>query len=371
MAPLLSQLLYDLRRRYVYLISELDSSQERLPAEALPYCQEFLDLAQRSLRQVDVLLADPDLTDRDLSKNFFYVYKRLAEFAQQVEDGPALALTRYGSSDRFMTALVNRICAECGYAHRAPLCAALSSQHYCAHVDLDLIFVPSLEPFHLLGLADVYHELAHFLLFRDRDKLLGPLQQLAGEYYDAELLSAGQRGWAERSVQDLQHFRERWISSWALEIGCDQLATYLCGPAYGWTNIRLCARLSNDVFSIRDNHPADEARAIAIGATLQRLGESDNAKAVAQHWGELTLNAGHDKPSTFDLAFPRTLLDKMADVVVRIAGEIGLRSYSSVADTDHVSVHLNEAWKQFLLNPCLYDDWEISRLRDLHQEFGF
>jgi len=42
----------------------------------------------------------------------------------------------------------------------------MSSQYYCAMMEMNLILVPHGEATHLLGWADLYHELAHFLVSR-------------------------------------------------------------------------------------------------------------------------------------------------------------------------------------------------------------
>ena len=371
MASLLSQLLHDLRQRYSYLAGELARLKSILPAEALGYRDTIARLAERGLQRIDALLLDPDIHQLKYAKNYYHIYKRLSELVQQLEDGPVLALGRYNDSDRFLTVLTNKICAESGYPYSPPLCTALSTQYYCALVGMDLILVSCSEPFHLLGLSDIYHELGHFILFREERKLMAPLRTVVDGHFARVTKEANQKGWPTASIELIEDHRQSWQRNWLLEFGCDLIATYCCGPAYGWTNVRLCAKVSNDVFQIMSSHPADEARATAIRLMLERIGATPDAARIDGQWQELLLTTGAGKPQEFDLAFPTSLMGELADLMNGLAATLGLAPYPGGNPTGGtIAVALNEAWDTFLRQPALFAGWETSRIAALRQSLG-
>lgn len=118
--------------------------------------------------QIEEIQKDPDIGLDDLAKNFLHKYKRLAERIHEMEWGPILAVSRYSERDRLPTLLCQEITEEINYPWAPPICVALSSQHYWTNPKINIIMLPVIEPFHLLGLSDLYHELAHIVLFRKK-----------------------------------------------------------------------------------------------------------------------------------------------------------------------------------------------------------
>src|SRR5262249_17000289 len=149
-----------------------------VPAEVETYRASMEQRATRARLLVEKLLADPDLSDPLFAPNFFRDFRDLARLVQALENLPLLVLRRFDEREVTTTRLVQRICHEVGYPYTAPVCSSLSSQYYWTAPDMDLVFVPSLEPDRLLGLADVYHELGHILLFRAQQALLNPALRL-------------------------------------------------------------------------------------------------------------------------------------------------------------------------------------------------
>ncbi len=204
MASLLHQLLHDVGQRCSYLISELDRVKANLPPEAHAYRDKMAALLQWAARHVSTLLNDPGIQNPHFARNYYYDYKRLAELVQAMEEGPVLALGRYSAEDRMVTMVVQRICDETGYPYDKPLCSAMSAQYYWALTGMDLIFVPCSEPLHLLGLADLYHELAHFVLYRKANSLILPFERIVDQHFDQAVREARQKGWPSRSLDALQ-----------------------------------------------------------------------------------------------------------------------------------------------------------------------
>lgn len=170
MSSLLHQLLHDLRQRCGHLLEEL-KKLDHLKDEARQHSDQTQRRVERTGRIIEQFLADPGLNHPLLVRNYYHDYKRLSETVFNLEAGPVIALKHFQDYDRDITRIVACICREIGYPYSAPLCVALSSQYYWAIPAADLVFVPCSEPFHLLSLADLYHELAHFILEREKARL--------------------------------------------------------------------------------------------------------------------------------------------------------------------------------------------------------
>jgi hypothetical protein len=355
MPVLLKQLLHDLHQRYQSLRGDLAATALSLPAEVLAYRDKIQTRVDRSIGVIEDLLLDPDLSQPLIARNIFHLYKRLSELAQAVDEGPVFVLSRFGPPDVFLTRLVAAMCGEFGFPYTSPLCAAMSTQYYFAVAGMDLILVPHSESSHLLGLPDIYHELGHFILFRDT-ALLPSLRNCVDEHFRSEVLRAQSEGWPAKSVTALERYRTHWLGEWIIEFGCDLLATTVCGPAFGWANARLCARLSADFHEIMVSHPADAARTVAIRLMLQHLGFISEASQIDDQWQSLYQISGQQEPQEFRLAFPASLLSKLVEQVTAYCGSVGIRSYKP--NTMPVARLLNQAWSQFLSDPISFDEWE-------------
>jgi len=233
---------------------------------------------------------------------------------------------------------------------------------------VDLIFVPCSEPFHLLGLPDLCHELAHFILLRQEAQLLRPFRRTVKRHFDQIIRAAHQKGWPKGSAEAIGDYRRSWNKSWLLEFASDMVAAYCAGPAYGWSNVRLCANLSADIFANADTHPADHARTIAIGLMLDRMGYENNAAEIDAKWQELSTISGQVQPQEFELAYPRGLLEALADFLFEKCHQLGLVLYSDVppAEDLHIMRLLNNAWREFRSRPEGFSLWERDRVDRLH-----
>jgi hypothetical protein len=372
MASLLHHLLHDVAQRCSYLTSELDRVKAGLPPEARTYRDKMAARLQRAAQHVARLLNDPGIQHPQFAKNYHYDYKRLAELVQAMEEGPVLALGRFSAEDRMVTMAVHRICEETGYPYDKPLCSAMSAQYYWALIGMDLIFVPCSEPLHLLGLADLYHELAHFVLYRRSSSLIVPSEQIVDEYFDQAVRDGRQNGWPQRSVEALDEYRGRWKRSWYLEFASDILATYWAGPAYGWANIRLCTNMSSELFSIDAEHPADDARAKAIEMMLRRMHWDVEAGRINTRWNELLALTGQTAPQEYTLAYPPKLMDELADFLFAEYQRIGLTTWSQHATATGIQVTklLNDAWDEFESRPETFATFERQNVQALRRAFG-
>lgn len=360
MTTLLEQLFHDLAQRYRFLSGEVSAVSSTIP-EVIAYKDRIKKQIDRSLDIIESFIDDPGLSKPELARNNYHAYKRLSEYAQVLDEGPVSALTRFQARDLFLTRLVSTMCNEFTFPHNQPLCSAITNQYYCILPHMDLLLVPHSEPDHLLGLPDIYHELGH--LWRDA-AFIERLRTRAQEFYEEEILRAQREAWPKNAIEALKGYSKRWFDSWLTELSCDLLATYVCGPAYGWTNARLCARLSPSFYEISASHPADAARTIAIRIMLQQQGHLVPAHQIDLQWQDLQKTAAQTEPQEFRLAFPDALLEALVEEVSSYCQSAGLMKYDPKSMP--IAKLLNDAWEQFLEDPAGFRKWEavqISRLR--------
>jgi hypothetical protein len=302
-------------------------------------------------------------------RNYYHDYKRLSELLFNIEAGPVVALKHFEDDDRDITRIVARMCQEIGFPYTPPLCVALSSQYFWAFPDMDLVFVPCSEPFHLLALADLYHELAHFLLDRDAT-LVEVLLKLIDQYFDKQVREAKQRGWPSDSIQRFQERRRQW-KRWYEEFAADMLATYWVGAAFAWCNLRLCTNQSVELYQGADSHPADDARHLGVRTMLALIGHSAGLSEIDARWAELISLSGQKPPAEYHLTYPPDLIETLASSVLQKAKDLGLKACPGdkpVAGELHVACSLNDAWEEFFARPDTFSEYEsrqIGALRTL------
>jgi hypothetical protein len=313
-------------------------------------------------------LADPDIGRPEFAKNFYHTYKRLSELAQAVDEGPLFALSRFREQDRFLTKVLGMVCQEFAFPYPVPICAAMSSQYYCAMTGMDLILVPHGEATHLLGWPDLYHELAHFILARNQAALLQPLRRRVGNHFQLAIDDAMRAGWTSGAIEELNGYRTLWLGDWIVEFGCDWFATYATGPTFAWSNLRLCARMSTDVFGTARTHPADAARTQSILEMLRLVAGLPEAREVEGRWQELLGTIGTSEPQYFRIAYPQALIHELATEARQLFEASGLHPYTP--GSKPIADLLAEAWKHFQADPAGFPRWESEQLQRLKKEFS-
>jgi hypothetical protein len=363
MSSLLHELLHDLRQRCSHLLEEL-RKLDKLHAEARPYRDKIERRIDRAGQLIDAFIANPDLNHPLLVRNYYHDYKRLSEMVFNLEAGPVTALKHFEDDDRDITRIVARMCQEIGYPYPAPLCVAFSSQYFWALPSADLVFVPCSEPFHLLSLADLYHELAHFILEREKTKLVAPLHRIIDDYFRRQIREAIQNNWPLASIERIRDRKACWERAWYEEFAADMFAAFWAGPAFGWCNLRLCTNQSVELFLGADIHPADDARHAGIQAMLTLTGNDAGASRIDTRWQELITLSGQAPPPEYELTYPKELLDQFAAGISTIATGFGMTPWSgSQATLDfHVGALLNNAWDSFLSEPAKFAAFEKQQI---------
>lgn len=366
MATLLAELLHDVSRRAGEIETEFARLKQDLPAGVQDYRERMEGRAKKLKELAERILADPDLAHPALAVNFFRDFRHIARFTLELEHLPLLVLRRFSAEDEQMTKVCRQICREIGFPYDAPVCSSLSSQYYWTVAGMDLVFVPSLEPERLLGLADLYHELGHIVLYREESQFVLPGLAAVDKHFDEILRQGRQAGWPPQSLEEVEQYAGRWRSSWLLEFGSDLIATYLAGPAFGWCNIRTSTNLGAELYQGSESHPADDSRAFAINLMLERLGANQDAEEIGKRWAELTALAGETQPPRYDIAYPRPLLAEICDIVYSACRALGQVDWGSAAGSGTIVVKaINEAWTEFRLRPETFEGFEAASMAKL------
>ena len=324
-------------------------------------------MVERASERVRTLLADPDYTDESIAQHLFYNYKRLAEFVQSMEVGPAFVLERLNDSDRAASRLIARICEDIGFPHSAPLCSATSAEYYWTRVDVGLVYMPFTETRHVLTWPDLYHELAHILVARDSDNILVPSEDLTIRYFRQQFQEAKSKSWPTASVELLREAMHNWLDTWLLEFCCDMIAAYCAGPAYGWCNLRLCTNQGLDAASVyggNPTHPADWARAQAVDVVLQQTGWREASVAILKDLDDLIRVSPSEPLEGFDLTYPIPLIEAIAETVIDYCKRSPLKGFLEGDSRNGPTQHIHDAWIAFREAP----DESAAKERTLSQD---
>jgi len=370
MASLLHDLLLDLKRRAEYVHDELHALKPALAAEFQAHHAATETRMEKACFAIVRLLDDPDLADPLLEPNFFMDFKRLSELVLNVEDSSLLILKRCSEDDRLLSALLQRMCLEVGYCDPPPLCGALSFQYFQALVGMDIIMAPQTQGRELLAIPDLYHELAHFVVFRKRDPFEVGALALIHRYFANALRKAQQQGSPQATLDGLIESHALWAGDWQVEFLCDMIATFWCGPAYGWANLRLSAT-RGDPYQEVLTHPADDARRIGINCMLELIGETEAARRIDARWEELKRLSPSSQPAGYNRRYPVKLLQELAEAVYQACSDASFRAFRQQNErfgAASICCLVNQCWTSFVVDAAGFAAFEktaLQRLLDL------
>lgn len=374
MNVLLQGLIADLLQRCDRLNQEIQNISP-LPHEVEDYRDGIVKQLSDLDSRIKTIQQDPDIDEPAFTKNFLHKYKRLSERVSALEAGPVLALSRFSEKDRLLTMISHKIASEINYPKAPPLCSALSSQHYWTNPATNIIMVPAVEPLHLLGLSDLYHEIGHIILYRN--KLLDAFYADIDRFFQHEIKQVEKEGKPKEYKELLKTTALMWKQNWALEFAADMIAAYLAGPAFGWANIRLCINISNDLFAsspgVYHTHPADDARNEAICGMLALIRVDKAAiDGIRGKWNRFIALSGDSKPQDYELRFPPQLIAGLGQYVYDQCQKLKLRSNSQQklnSDDINFTQLLNTAWAEFNNSPTTFPDWELKRIEVIKKYF--
>jgi hypothetical protein len=338
-------------------------------------CRTKLTEVMNGLRE---LIQDPEMRKPESQEPRLREYRRLVESLDVLETTAVPALARAHESDSFLNRLVQQIRSEINYPLLPPAVSPFSQNYFYIIEDFDLICVPFSEGDFLLHLPDIYHELAHPLVWktgyptikRYQISLIESLDEVRSWLHE-ELEHYG-RG---RGPYGYEFYIKQWIKSWedwCIEIYCDLFATFTLGPAFAWSHFHLCAARGGNPFEIPllsvTTHPADDARMEAILDGLCLIGFNQEAARIEEQWKRLIRVSGISSEPEYQMCFSKRILKLLSEKSLSGVEAMGCR-IASTQTSAPVHNALNQAWDEFWQDPKSYRFKEKRILDGLRLQF--
>ncbi len=342
-----------------------------LPVELQSRKGELDSLLSDIADGLEKLLADPDFGAPQLLKNHLDDYKRFAELVDVLESHPLALLDHYNDKDHHLFRFAYLFCQQTGYPYTSPFLCAHSNQYFYSMPATNLIGLPLCEGQFLLALPDFAHELGHIFFSHNRDWLRGPFGDAVRRYISGEKRRVADESQAEAYQRHFDLLERAWLQWYGIEFACDMFATYLIGPAFGWSHWRLViasrTNLYHPTFGKVERHPADEARMRGILHMLRELNDPSSEKAISHKWDEFKSVVGDTPEAEYEYCYPDPLLLELVRHTIAVMTNRGLIPYSHQPQNDeNLVATMQEAWKQFHADPSRYADWEAERIAEVN-----
>lgn len=213
--------------------------------------------------------------------------------------------------------------------------------------------------------------MGHLIYNQYENYLKGSIANDINTYY----VDASKRIFYEQKpVSLIEFYREKntwWITSWVMEFACDFIATYLVGPAYAWTNLKLTTLSSgkNRIYQDSASHPSDEARMKGIFYMLRKMGHAREETQILTDWNKFLAATANPIPPNYSSIFPQPIITQLAEFVYDGCKAIGLTVYSEQTSkfSSTITRILNDAWTKVLSTPVDYKQWESQIIKELRE----
>ena len=335
----------------------------------------FLETTVRMLRELNDHIKEQldsgDLEIEALIRNNLIKYNTFYERLLTIELFRYLIIINYGAPEAYFKKKIKRIYDEVKCNQILPLVTTISNSenYYWALPDYYIIAVPSGEERNLLNLPDLYHEMGHLIYYQYAEYLSGNFEEAVNAYYNDEILRVVTEQRASSLITFFRDKLSRWLSTWIMEFVCDLIATYLVGPAYAWTNLKISTMGNGEgqVYVDSPSHPSDEARTRAILGMLKKMGHHEEVEPIERSWDQFLTATLNDFPANYDYIFPDTLLEELIERVHQGCRDIGLKCYPEQVEEHRrpISRILNEAWLQVCNHPENFHRWEEEQIEEI------
>jgi hypothetical protein len=335
------------------------------------HCCDGIDLAIKELKEV----RDNPVWRRPANAAVQLLeFRRIASNIDRFENEAVAAIVRSGKDEGAMVSLLYRMSNEITYPIELPTVSMLSQNYFFIRTDFRLMCIPLMEPYFLLHLPDIYHELAHPLFRTQHDPRTKPWLEsfllAKGLIYDhltkQSVLAESSRT-PEAIKCFLQFSRGNWLCRWMEEIFCDLFGLFSVGPAYAWAHLHLHAERGGNAFQLphrRSSHPADDPRMTALLEGLLLIGGQQAAGEIEGRWGSLLRVAGQTEPPDFQRYYPDQVLRQCVQAAFDGFTKMGCKPWPGSGD-DVVRKVLNDAWRRFWESPEDFVAWEQQAAKTL------
>jgi len=314
------------------------------------------------------IIQSGDLDIPTLASSNIVRYNTFTERLQTIELFRYLVIINYGEPEKYFKKKIARIYKEINCLQSEPIITTISNSenYYWALPSYNIIAVPTGEEKNLLNLPDMYHEIGHLLdkqhraYFRDDF-----IPKLSRFYKDEEQRVVDE----QRDPKLISFYRDKhasWLNGWIMEFTCDFIATYLVGPAYAYTNLKISTLSSGKdrIYADFPSHPSDEARMRAIFFMLHQLGFGTEVNDINKLWQEFLKNTKNPVPHNYTFIFPQALIEALGQSVLQGCQKIDLFSYPDQLKKFELPISkiLNEAWIEVLRNSPNYKVSEEQKI---------
>ncbi len=375
MVAFVKGIFHDLSGRIQKMIVNLEQLKE---TTAIPkdFFDKTLSLLNKLNQEVNTTLVSPDISFDELAGNNILKFNTLYERFLAIELYRFQVIIHYGENEKYFNALINRIYREIECNQRPPIVSVISNNdnYYWVYPLYEIIAVPYGEERNLLNLPDLYHEIGHLIYGQFPTFLKGTIESSLDKHFRDEIQAIHDENRDKKTIPVLKEAFDSWKNSWIEEFICDLIATYLTGPCYGWTNLKISTISSTDkgIYSTTANHPSDESRMYAIFSMLQLMGHQSDIEQLKNYWASFMAISANAKSQFYDTLLPQHIISELVATVFQSCQDIGLSSYSKQIEIsgEPIAQLLNQAWTENLARPENFTNWENSQTEKLIQELN-
>lgn len=249
-----------------------------------------------------------------------------------------------------------------------PVIATISNSenYYWAHPVFEIIALPYGEENNLLNLPDLYHEIGHLICKQYPGIVDSKFNPLLHSYFAQEIDRSYDEKTHEHYVPFFKSKLKGWEEYWIEEFTCDMIATYLCGPAFAWANMKMSALSNgaNAIYTDSKSHPSDESRMRAVFMMLNKTGFAYECKEISDSWEQFLQHTNNPKHPDYKYIFPDELLSRLADIVFDYCKGIDLATYQEQTANGRtpISKFINDAWQALREKPEEFDMLQKSMI---------
>lgn len=373
MISFIKGLYFDLDCRVCRMISLLKGKQyhpdiqKNFVPKTIEYLEDLQGLLQAKTSGVDLEI---DI----LANNNLYEFNEFNEFFQTIELYRFEVIANYGEPEIYFNKKVARIYDEIRHLSIPPIITTISNSenYYWAHPVFEIIALPFGEEDNLINLPDLYHEIGHLICKQYPDIVDAKFKPFVQAYFSQEVDRSYDEKTHEHYVPFFKSKLKSWEEYWIEEFTCDMIATYLCGPAFAWANMKMSALSNgaNAIYTDNPSHPSDESRMRAVFMMLNKTGFANECQEISDSWEQFLTHTNNPKHPDYKYIFPDELLSVLTQIVFNYCKGIDLATYQEqiANDQNPVSKIVNDAWQQLLQNPIEFENLQkqmIERLKIL------
>jgi hypothetical protein len=287
-----------------------------------------------------------------------------------------LAIKNYKAPEIFFYRLISKVYKEHRISAIPPIVSTISNHdyYYWAVPYFEIIALPCGEENSLLNLPDIYHEIGHLLHSMFKGKSCELSVGVVDKHFEKEVVRVEDEGLPNRYKVLLEKVKHLWQASWIEEFTCDLVGTYMTGPAYAWTNLKLLStgHGSIKIYEFSNSHPANEARMRIIIIMLEKLGMKAEKELVEKAWSVFLSETEGFKPAEYSLLYPQKLLEQIVNEFFDFYQNADLASYPELlaSGKDSIAKILNEAWDNAQADPAGYFKHESDVINKMKADFG-